>query len=199
MTEKPKPSPFVEELYALWSRYYLFTAQRRVVDLVLEHYDDLVIPHPSRSFLYQTALDAMILDLVVLWDVNGKGSLVSVAKRLTSTPEQDLAAYVGRVRSGQDAREAGRFIDSELQKISPTLAKLITARNKTIAHLDRPDSQQPFSVGRDGIDSIQTTSLGALKNLTALVDEFPPVGGELITAAGENLVQDLRRSTRGDN
>lgn len=187
-----RPTPlFVQELGPLWSRYFLSTAQRKVVDLVLEHYDDLRIPRPSRTFLYQTALDAMVLDLVVLWDHNGNGSLLAVAKRLGSTPATVLEEYTGPLRPGQDARAAAGVVQDQFDAIAEPLQKLIAARNRTIAHLDRPAAQQPFNVTREEIDAIQDASLSALTALDALVHAIPVVGGGMITIAGHNLVQEL--------
>ena len=158
MNSESTTPPFVQEVLPLWSRYYMFTAQRKVVDLVLEHYEDLRIPKPSRTFLYRTALDAMILDLVVLWDENGKGSLVSVARRLSSTPNSKLGEYVGKIRRDQDPRGAAQFVEAQHQGIAGDLKKLFAARNTKIAHLDRPASQQPFEATRKEIDAIQTAS-----------------------------------------
>jgi hypothetical protein len=196
MTKEQDLAPFVQELGPLWSRYFLSTAQRRVVDLVLEHYDDLRLPRPSRTFLYQTALDAMVLDLVVLWDENGRGSLLSVAKRLSSTPGSRLEEYTGRLRTGQDARSAAQFVADQHAGIADALDKLITARNKTIAHLDRPADQQPFEVTREEIDAIQAATLAALRELDGLVHAILVVGGGVITQAGEDLVQELRKKPR---
>ncbi|MCA8936470.1 MAG: hypothetical protein KDB68_09690 [Planctomycetes bacterium] len=196
MSEERATSPFVQEILPLWTRYYLSTAQRRVVDLLLEHDDDLRIPRPSRGFLYQTALDAMVLDLVVLWDKNGEGSLLSVAKRLSSTPASRLEEYTGQMRIGQDARSAAQFVNDQRTGITDALDKLITARNKTIAHLDRPAAQQPFEVTREEIDAIQAATLAALLKLDGLVHAIPVVGGGMITQAGENLVQELRKPRR---